>query len=673
MLLLLLLGLLAAACSSQPPMNPAQQLHLTEGQNYTIHLNLTGNSTVAWYRNGGDPPCLSRGNCVILSPGDLRFMVVGADDGGLYSAFVVAPDSSSEVLFFNISVSPTTIIVNVPKMEFFTLTPQQPPQAPFAFYHLQDRSWTLVMNCTNMASRTHCRIPPNECFFRKGRHYMLEGLGKDGCDGQYTLVTPVFHVHFKVKVYLTYNKTEHAVLNNLFFLSVDRSQGSYPFTWLKGDSEICHADSQHGFSCLPSPCDYDRFSSFSLWGTMSRECAGQYTFKSNVGNVYFNLVLDIHTKRRVVVDVGETVTIGKPDLEKAYFTWYFNENRIAFCLKPGSCECLQPYQLGKGSTLVFKATSALAGRYRIDYNESEWQGEYNVEVKTPVPAPPPKSIIFSDIPKSFRQGKEGHSVALTPPLETASVLWYYFSSEFEFQKVAVYESHKHTIIFRDHFKFKGNKLVIKNLNPLTSGIYLAMAEISKREQYKLKLYSVSTTQVKNMEGASKHRQLTYNVQKSAPRNDSFSLYQDDKGFIDFIRHCHATECYAYAGPGRSFVMSPLYGHTTLIAYFFQKKNSYAEKHPAAPSRKLLALPEPETGSGGGYSDSYDDNHLYFSVDHYQPASNTSPSDYIIAYFLFCSVLVFWLLLMCLGGRLVYICCRKQRLYMPEALQLMKTP
>lgn len=673
MRLLLLLSLLGLACGINLPPSNIQDIHLKEGQSYTIRLPPVSSPRVGWYYAGGQVPCLLRQTCAILPNGDLHFNTTLTADSGLYTALVYTPEQS-QVYFFNVSVEPTTIIVRVPKMEFFTLMPSSFPKLPFSFYHYEASTWVRVMHCTQMPNRVHCSIPKNECFFRKGPHAMLEGLAMNGCDGWYVLNATDYKVTFNVQMFLSSNKTEHAALGNLFFLIVDDVQGSYPFRWLKDGQEVCSAKTVADFECVSSVCDYDRFDQFSLWGTMSRDCAGLYTLVSDVGTVTYYLKLDVHTSKRVITEPGERVTLGKPDLEKSHFTWTRNGERIAFCEKLDACEWLEPYMLGKGTNLIFTANTNLAGEYHISYNNSEWEGDYSVEVKLPAPTPPPRSIIYADIPKSYRQVKHGAKVILTPPNTEYGVLWYVYAGGYEFQKVATFIPHKPVIVHHEHYGLKGNKLVIKRVTELTSGIYFAMSEQTKHIDYSLKLYAVSNTGVKSMESAAKHTQVVYNMKRSSPKNATFSLYHEHKGTLDFVQHCHVTECYSLAGPGKSFVMSPLYGECTLVAYYFQKRNGvHSDQHSAAPSRKLLAYSDFGSGSGDFADDDLDGYDVYIPQTHVHEPSVPHPADYILSYFVFLSVLLFWLLLMCMGGRLIYICCKKQRFYFPEELQLMKNP
>lgn len=670
-LLLSLLGLTAAI--NLPPTN-IQDITVREGQNYTVHLPpLLPSARVGWYFAGGYVPCLRHKTCEITHK-ELHFKMVLLSDAGLYTALVNNGDES-QVYFFNISVQPTTVNIDVPKMEFFALIPPSLPSLPFTFYHYEASTWRNVMKCQKMPNRVHCHVPKNECYYRKGQDNMLEGLAMQGCDGLYMLNATDYRILFNVNMFLTNNKTEKAVLGNLFFLIIDDVQGSFPFKWFKDHEVVCEAQNIADFHCVDSVCDYDGFDQFSLWGTMSRQCAGIYTFMHQYGNVTYYLELDVKTSKRVIAEPNERVTLGKRDLVKAHFTWFFNGDRVAFCVKEDNCEWLEPFSLGKGSTLVFTATPKLAGEYHISYNESEWEGTYNVEVKLPSPTPRPKSIIFADIPKSYRKSKEGGRVILTPPNTEYGVLWFYYRDEFTFEKIAYFVPHKPVIVYHDHFDLIGNKLVIKKVTALTSGIYLAMSEQTKHVDYTLKLFAVTNTNVRNMLTATQHNQLVYNIKKSSTSNATFSLYHETKGHLDFIQHCHLTECYSMAGPGKSFAMTPLYGQTTLVAYYFQKKNHEVDHDPSAPSapgRKLLQFTDSGSGSGDFFTDDDDDYNVYLSSRDVHNAAVPHPADYIFSYFVFCSVLLFWFLLMCLGGRLLYLCCKKRRVYFPEELGLMKT-
>lgn len=670
-LLLSLLGLTAAI--NLPPTN-IQDITLREGQNYTIKLPpLLPTARVGWYFAGGYVPCLQHKTCEILRK-ELHFKVVLLSDSGLYTA-LVNNGPESQVYFFNVSVQPTTVNIDVPKMEFFTLIPPTLPPIPFTFYHYEASTWRLVMKCEKMPNRVHCHEPKNDCYYREGPHKMLEGLAMQGCDGLYMLNATDYQILFNVNMYLTNNKTERAVLGNLFFLIIDDVQGSFPYRWFKGDELVCEAQTIADFHCVESKCDYDGFDQFSIWGTMSRDCAGIYTFTHQYGNVTYYLELDVKTSKRVIAEPNEKVILGKRDLAKAYFTWYFNGNRIAFCVKEDNCEWLEPYGLGKGSTLVFNANPSLAGEYFINYNDSEWEGTYHVEVKLPVPTPRPKSIILADLPKSYRKVKEGGRAILTPPNTEYGVLWYYFASEFEFQKVASFVPHRPVIVHHDYFDLQGNKLVIKKVNERTSGIYLAMSEQTKHVDYNLKLFAVTNTNSRSMLTASQYNKLVYNIKKTSPSNATFSLYKESKGNLDFVQHCHLTECYDMAGPGKSFIMSPFYGQCTLVAYYFQKRNHEVDHHPSAPvapGRKLLQFTDSGSGSGDFFDDDDDDYDVYLSSRNVHQPSGPHPGDYIFSYFVFLSVLLFWFLLMCMGGRLIYLCCKKQRVYFPEELGLMKT-
>lgn len=669
-LLLLLLSLLGLASGIYHPPSNAENIHLREGQNYTIELPPGSCKHANWHYEGRQLPCLLRQTCTVLPDCGLYFNITLLSDAGLYSVIT----EEAREFFYNVSVEPTTYTINVQKMDFFTLTPTFFPSLPFSFYHYQASTWARVMHCTQLPNRVHCSIPKNECFYRKGERNMLEGLALNGCDGWYVLNSTDYHVAFNVKMYLSNNKTEHAVLGNLFFLIVDEIQGSYPFSWKKDGIEVCSASSVGDFKCVQSVCDYDRFDDFSLWGTMSRDCAGLYTLESAIGTVTYRLILDIHTSKRVVVEPGERVTLGKTDILKAHFEWFHNEQKVAFCVSENACEWMEPYMLGQGSTLIFTASPDLAGQYYINYNDSEWEGNYTVEVKLPTPTPQPKSIIYADIPRSYRQVKHGARAVLTPPNTEYGVIWYVFAGGYEFQKIATFIPHKPVIIHRDHYGLRGNKLIIKHVTDLTSGIYLAMAEQTKHVEYTLKLYAVSNTALKTMDQAAKHIQVTYNMKKSSPKNATFSLYRELKGTLDFLQHCHVTECYSLAGPGKSFVMSPIYGECTLVAYYFQKRNGVdSDKHASSPSRKLLAYSDDGSGSGYLLDDPSDDYNVYLPASHVHDPPVPHPADYALTYFVFLSVLLFWLLLMCLGGRLIYLCCKKDRFYFPEELQLMKNP
>lgn len=669
-LLLLLLSLLGLACGIYHPPANAENIHLREGQNYTIQLPPGSCKHANWHYEGRQLPCLLRQTCVVLPNCDLHFNITLLSDAGLYSVMT----EEAKEFDYNVTVEPTTFTIRVPKMEFFTLMPTFLPELPFTFYHYEASMWARVMHCGRSGDRVHCSIPKNPCFFRRGEHHMLEGLAKSGCDGWYVLNASDYSVAFNVQMYLSSNKTEHAVLGNLFFLTVDDVQASYPFRWTKDGVEVCSATTVADFHCKPSVCDYDRFEQFSLWGTMSRDCAGVYSLESEFGNVTYYLVLDVHTSKRVIAEPGERVTLGKSDVTKAHFVWTRNGEKVAFCVTENACEWIEPYALGQGATLIFTATPELAGEFYINYNESEWEGNYTLEVKLPTPAPPPKSIIYADIPRSYRQVRTGARAVLTPPNTEYGVIWYVFAGGYEFQKVATFIPHKPVVIHRDHYGLKGNKLIIKRVTDLTSGIYLAMSEQTKHIEYTLKLYAVSTSSVRSMEQAAKHTQVTYNMKKTSPRNSTFSLYHDLKGTLDFVQHCHVTECYALAGPGNSFVMSPIYGECTLIAYYFRKRNGVdSDKHPSAPSRKLLGFSDGGSGSGDLPDDLPDEYDVYLPASHVQQPAVPHPADYALTYFLFLSVLLFWLLLMCLGGRLIYLCCKKERFYFPEELQLMKNP